>query len=433
MDKNLKENDQNSKWNEEAKAAFNEFKKRRLTLPSPPNVSQERFEPKRFKRSKANISNSRFSPNDFCVSDDQNNIQSSTFSDQFMSVDIDNSEFDKTEVVCDEAEKNIAVIREMISNKDDPYAIIEKLTDSFANYYKNSRDLLQKMSNDCAMRVNRLNNQIVSLENDLYNKIDEIQVKSDDKIKAIEVAQKCSKESCVLWLSFVDAKEIEKLRSKNKPELIRESKAVLQRMDIWTNNASRVILDATIQKVTVRFDKEYRNELVLGIKFLSPYIVRDIKRLVTDFVKNQYLNKNFNAVRYTLRDNWSQDIWKILRVCYDLMNFKLIEKVLVMDSGIAVFYTKKDGNIKSNLANKTELNRYLIRNEGDLNALRENISDVACNITTFQFYDSNYFKMNCNERKLHKEKFKADIGANEQMINVAEEPAKSSSNDTSHC
>ena len=126
--------------------------------------------------------------------------------------------------------------------------------------------------------------------------------------------------------------------------------------------------------------------------------------------QQQYLSKNYDSVRYTVRDNWSQEIWKILRVCYDLVNFKRIDKAHVTDTGVLVIYNKK--NDSNNPQEKDDSVRVLIRNEKDLNALRVNVSDVACSITAFQFYDSNYFKMNHTARKSHKDKFASNMPMN---------------------
>ncbi|CAG9799248.1 unnamed protein product [Chironomus riparius] len=433
----LNENDQTPKWSIEAKAAFTEFRKRRRTLPSPPYINHEKSIPIP-KKQRGNIfgnsinnANGRSIANEFNAINDEANVENSTFSEHFMSVDLDlDSELDRTEVLCDDAEKNIALVREMINNKNDPYVILEKLTDGLSEYYKNSREALQKINSDNATRINRLNGQIVSLENDLYKKIDEVQENSDEKIKAIEISQKCTKESNTLWISFVDPGEVEKLRLKNRPDLIRETKNILNRMNIWTNSSNRMILDVNVQKVTVKIDGEYKNELILGAKFMNSYIVRDLKRLIMEYVKTQYLNKNYDSVRYTVRDNWSQEIWKILRVCYDLVNFKLIDKAQVTDTGVLVAYDKR--NDKNNSQAKDDTIRVLVRNEKDLNALRVNINDVACNISTFQFYDSNYFKMNNCGRKSHKDKFASSMPM-KQLSAVHEEPVNPTSSNTPSC
>lgn len=175
-------------------------------------------------------------------------------------------------------------------------------------------------------------------------------------------------------------------------------------MNIWLNSMDRQIFDVVIQKVTVKVDSGYSNETIMGIRFINHVTVQDLKRLVMDFAKKQFVAKNYDAVRYTVRDNWSPMIWKLLRVCYDLSSFNLIDKAHVSESGIQVHFknveTQADGE-------RNEINmKTLIRTERDLDRLRMNIRDAGCDLPTFCVYDGNYFKLNPNQRKLYKESLK---------------------------
>lgn len=62
----------------------------------------------------------------------------------------------------------------MIKNNGDTYDILEKLTNDFAEFYKKSREMFQKLNSDNSSRINRLNNQIVTLENNIYDKINSV-------------------------------------------------------------------------------------------------------------------------------------------------------------------------------------------------------------------------------------------------------------------
>ena len=169
-------------------------------------------------------------------------------------------------------------------------------------------------------------------------------------------------------------------------------------MKIWTNLANRIIIDTFIQKIAIRSNVGFENELIMGIKFSNSVVVKELKGLITGYAKQQYLDENYDAVRYTVRDNWSADIWRLLRVCYDLSNFKLIDKVYVNDIGIAVTYTIKTPNSDDKTL------RMLLKNESDLNELRMNVNDTCSNISTFEFYSGEYFKLNHEGRKSYKEK-----------------------------
>ncbi|KAL7016119.1 hypothetical protein ACKWTF_016832 [Chironomus riparius] len=172
---------------------------------------------------------------------------------------------------------------------------------------------------------------------DVHNLVSKPLKIGDERFKALELSQKCLNENNVLWLSFTDPKEIDELRVKTKNELIRETKKIFSRMDIRLNNVNRAIIDVYTKKIAIRTSNGYDNELIMGIKFLNSGVVRDLKYLAISYTKKQFESKNYDAIRYIIRDNWSSDIWKLLRVCYDLRCFKLIDKAHVSDAGIMVF------------------------------------------------------------------------------------------------
>ena len=403
-------------WNDEAKAAFSDFRKVKRSLPSPHESNQTNDSTKKYRRidtrnvrlnsqivNRKNLFDLNRRSSDLNISNDENAIKNSTFADRHMSIDqIDcESDFDRTEVLCDEIEKNVALTREMIKNKSDAYDILDKLTSDFADFYKKTREMFQKISSENSVRINRMNSQIVSLENNFFEKINKVCEQNDDRLNAFELSDKCSKESCFLWISFTDPAEIENLRLMNKIELIRETKNIFSRMAIWLNSINRQILDVVIQKVAIKKGKDYENENVLGVKFINNLTVQELSRLVMDFAKKQYITKNYDAIRYTVRSNWSPMIWRILRVCYDLASFNLIDKAYVGESGIIAYYTTSktlENNVLKNISAK-----FTIRNEKDLNELRQKIGDVGCEFPSFTMYDGNYFKLSPTERKIYKD------------------------------
>lgn len=407
------------KWNGEQKAAFNEFKKRRRSLPSPPDVEGTfNNTPKKTKRldifnnkSSRTNNNKPKSPvninhtvvhenNDFQL---DTNLRSSTMSEQFMSMETSESGLDLTEVQCDEFDKNLASTLEMIKNKADPHSILEKLVSQISENNKKTQDRLQKINNDYVTRCNFLNDQLVKLENSMIKKINYVIEKNVERFKALEMSQKCLNENNILWLSFTDPKEIDELRLKTKSELIRETKNIFSRMNIRLNNVNRAIIDVLIQKIAIKTSNGYDNELIMGIKFLNSGVVRDLKYLAISYTKQQFASKNYDAIRYIVRDNWSIDIWKLLRVCYDLTSFKLIEKAHVSDAGIMVYYNKSK-NLDENATVK-DLQKTLIRTEFDLDQLRACVDDVGLEMSTFQFYNSEYFKLNADGRIKYKQSF----------------------------
>lgn len=421
-DEREKEVDPN--WSKEAKQAFNDFKKRKRPLPSP---SDSNHTLNSFKKIKNFNLSSRFNTQSISRRDlfDKNRISNDLFNvsnngsfvnELHMSIDGYDSEMDRTEVVCDNFEKNIAKAREMIKNKADSHDILEKLTDNMAEFYKHTCEMMHKMNTDNALKISQLNYQIVSLENNLHDKLNFINERTDDKLNAIEVSQKCAKESCILWISFTDPKEIELLRLKNKSDLIKETKQIFARMNIWMNSMNRQIFDVFIQKVSVRSEKGFGNELLLGIKFISSITVQELKRLVMDFAKRQFMAKKYDDVRYTVRENWSPTLWKLLRVCYDLSSFGLIDNAHVCETGIQVYVTLHD--ISNDGEKKSIQTKLIVKTESDLDSLRAKIGDVGSEFSTFRVYDGNYFKLNVKERIMYKEKFKKKLATEEHSSSL---------------
>ena len=178
-------------------------------------------------------------------------------------------------------------------------------------------------------------------------------------------------------------------------------------MEIQLNSVNRVITDVFINKVSIKTSNGYENELIMGVKFLNSGVVRDLKRLAFSYAREQFISKNYDAIRYIIRDNWSVDIWKLLRVCYDLASFKLIQKAHVSDAGIMVYYNNSESTSDNNTTVK-ENHKTLIRTESDLDELRSSVKDVGLEMSSFQFYNSEYFKLNAVERKNYKQRFIKD-------------------------
>lgn len=413
----------NSKWNEESRATFNEFKRRRRNLPSPSDVDENT----NFKKRKQNVFSrvttenrrnlfdknrdlkANHNPNELFSKKDPVLVNSTLCgSEKFLSMDVSEDELNKTEVPCDEYEQKLAAVQSMIKKRDDPYTILEKIVNDLAENHSRHKALIQKVNDDNVKRCQQLNEQQVALENEIMEKIKYVYEKNQERMNAIEISQKCGTESNILWLSFADPREIEKLRLNNRNELIREAKKIFTRMDIWMNNPLRAIVDTFIKKIAIKTGNGFENEMIMGVKFSNSNTVRELKSLVMKFAKENYLQQNLDRIRYTIRDNWSSDIWRLLRVCYDLTHFKLLKRTNVLDNGIIVYYDEIDSD--SNEVQRS----MLIRCESDLDDLRKAVKDVSLNIPAFEFYDGNYFKMSPSERKEHKDKSALEKVLNEE-------------------
>lgn len=275
---------------------------------------------------------------------------------------------------------NINKIREMIANRSDPYDIFERIVNELSENYTKCCEIIRKNDESSLNRCSDLNDQVVSLENDINSKMNCAKQQSENNMNAIDLTLKCKEEVNILWITFTDPAEIEKLRSKNKSELIQETKNIFARMNIKLDKPHKTIIDVLIQKVSVRFDNSFENEYILGVKFSNAIAVSYLKHQITDYGKKEFINKNFDLIRYSVRNFWSHKIWKLLRVCYDLKNFNLVDKVSVTEHGITVSYKS------ANQQNKDSrwMQRKLIRNVDDLNILRSEVGDICNEFSTFQ-------------------------------------------------
>jgi len=427
-----------SAWNDEAKAAFTAFKKKKRNLPSPGEVDNPvnaNKKPRRLDAVSRKYSNRtafrnqltdrnrdlNIAQNDPFVPTD-NNIKSSTMSEKFMSMDVSEFDSDKTEVVCGDIEKNLAPLHEMIAKKEDPYIILEQIVQQLAESQKKYAERINKLTLDYARLSAHHNDQLVSLENRMMKEVVKIHQRSEDRLNAIEFTYKCSNENNILWLSFADSNEIGNLRIKTKAELINEAKNILTRMNIWCKTGDRTIVDVFTQKISIKTENGFDNEMIMGIKFLNSYAMRDVRRLAAQYAKNQFIAKNYDSIRYIVRDNWSSEIWKLLRVCYDLNRVNLIDKAAVCDAGIQVFFKKIF--VTEEGIEETKNLKTLIRTESDLDELRVDVSDIALNVPSFQLYDGNYFKMNNDERNQFKNSLK--------ITNIDKAPELQSASDVPH-
>lgn len=298
--------------------------------------------------------------------------------------------------------KNLNIIRELIAKRSDPYAIFEKIVNEMSENYTKCCEIINKYGDSSITRSSNLNDQLVSLENKIITKINDVQKKSDEKSDEIDLKMKCKEEVNILWISFTDPAEINDLRMKKKSDLLCEAKKIFNRMNIKLDKPHKAIMDVIIQKISVKTKNSYENELILGIKFTNASIVNYMKRRITEYGKNEFINENYDLIRYSVRSYWSLKIWKLLRVCYDLKNFKLIEKVNVTDKGIEV--THRKSLYQSNNYNERVFKK-LVLNENDLNVLRSEVNDVCKDLSAFQFYNGNYLKLEFDKRKEFKLKF----------------------------
>jgi hypothetical protein len=316
----------------------------------------------------------------------------------------DNTEFDQMSAtssnkpVCESFESSLGEIKNMIKKKKDVYAILEKIVLNLSACHERCCSNLASVREESIKNYVKLAKKHAELD-DHSKKVSQSQEANSERIESLEIAQKCSTEGTMLYMSFTDPREVEALKSKSKDELKEEAWNIFARMDIDVDDPCRAILDAYLKTLPTKCGTKVGSELVLCLQFSSVAVTADMKKLVSRFGKQKFLEKDFDKIRYHSRDNWSVGVLNPLKVCYDLQSFNLIQYVNVKDGGIAVTYSYKTNGISCRRTS-------LIRTEADLNKLRMTVGDVCSHLSTYQLYTEAYFKLGRNARMKIKESYK---------------------------
>ncbi|KAG5666274.1 hypothetical protein PVAND_017608 [Polypedilum vanderplanki] len=405
-----KTNNNNDKFqmlDEKSKQEFREFSRQKRQLTSPENIStpdgKRRNQLQRSQQSSRSsnygkslnfksINNITFDP--LPRPDDSIIIKSplinSTISSNFESVNDsidgnDENPFDLTEVNCDEFEKSLAQVSEMITNRADPHEILRKIADELAVTHKTYKESIAKINKNVFKRISAIHCQQIDSENRMIAKMSQIYQASTEHYNAIELSK------------------VDNLLLKQRSQLLAEVKQIFKRMNIWINTPNRMIMDIYLQKVSVRENNSFGSEQLLAVKFLSSNVVVEIKKQISTFNKTLYAEKKFNSIRYFARDNWSSSIWKFLRIGYELSSlFSSIKYVNVSESGVLISYYDKTESTE-------KLKRFLIRNENDTNKFRTIIGDIALEVSALIFYSGDYFALSKQERLAHRQHYISQV------------------------
>lgn len=207
-----------------------------------------------------------------------------------------------------------------------------------------------------------------------------------NRIQSIETKMACTSDLNKIWITFTCDKELEQL--KTKTNLITEAKNILKRMDINVDKFGMLpIRTARLQHIKV----EKNVILTLCVAFSQDKIASIVRRQIMKFNSVLEEENRLSDMRYNERIFWSKDVFKLLKVCWELKRVKLIEFVNVHAEGIRVVYkAQKDEQPVTESVN--------ITNFSDVDMLRKNINDIHSDTSTYILYDDDYFKLNFRER-----------------------------------
>lgn len=206
---------------------------------------------------------------------------------------------------------------------------------------------------------------------------------NSDKIQSIETKLACNKDLHKVWITFTCEKELEALKSAGN--LIQEAKKILHRMEIDINEYGFLpIRSVNFQHIRI----ERSDVLTLCISFKSDKLASIVRRQIMKYNAKLDEEGRLTEMRYNEKIFWCKDVWKILKICWELKRVKLIDFVNVHVDGIRIQYT-----------NNEKLTSYMnITNFADIDRLRKIVNDIYAETTCTMLYDNDYFKLNYNSR-----------------------------------
>lgn len=210
---------------------------------------------------------------------------------------------------------------------------------------------------------------------------------NSNRIQSIETKSACSDDLHKVWITFTCDKELDHLKSCGN--LIVESKNILKRMEINIDKFGFLpIRAAYFQHIKV----ESNVVLTLCIAFTSEKVASMVRRQIMLFnVKLEEENK-LSEMRYNEKIFWSKNVWKVLKICWELKRVKLVDYVNVRVDGICVQFTAPESQ-QSNTPN-----RMVITSFTDLDCLRKAVKDIHTDSSCTAIYDDDYFKLRYADR-----------------------------------
>lgn len=212
---------------------------------------------------------------------------------------------------------------------------------------------------------------------------------NSNRIQSIETKMSCNDDLHKIWITFTCDNELENLKSCSN--LIGETKKILKRMEIDIEKFGFLpIRSAHFQHIKVE------NNMVptLCVAFTNDKIASAVRRQIMLFNIRLEEENRLSEMRYNEKIFWSKNVWKVLKICWELRRAKLIDYVYVHVDGIRVQYS-----VPSNSENQQSISRRMvITNFSDIDCLRKIVNDIHSDSPCSVIYDDDYFKLKFAER-----------------------------------
>lgn len=209
---------------------------------------------------------------------------------------------------------------------------------------------------------------------------------NSNRIQSLETKNCCQKDLQKIWITFTCEKEITELQKSRN--LIAETRKIFERMNIDLNELG-IMPIKSVHFQHIRIGKSY--VLTLCVTFMTEKIAAFVRQRMIQFNSLLEDSGKLNEMRYSERIFWSKDVWKLLKICWELKRVNLISAVRVHTEGINATFVEKSGNEEK----KAVIN---ITSFADIDTLRIRVSDIYHDVACEQVYHDQYFMMSYAER-----------------------------------
>jgi len=279
----------------------------------------------------------------------------------------------KVDALRDNLKVDISNVMLIAKNKDQIVLAFEKLCSILVDY----NDKLFSLHDQT--QQNLLKILALKKDQEIYNGIRDVKIKSNSNaIQSLDMASNCEKDLKKVFITFTCPNELKHLQ--NSENLIRDVKHIFARMNIDMDMLGIMpIKSAFFQHIKIK-DKY---ELALCVSFINAGIASYVRKKITFFNSNLYEKGKIDEMRYCERMYWSKNVWKILKIGWELKRLKMIDRVKVCSDGIIVHYAAKTMKLRC-------LN--------DVDNLRKEVHDLYSDVSCEIFYDDNYFTLRYEDR-----------------------------------
>lgn len=280
--------------------------------------------------------------------------------------------------------------------------------------FKKTNDLIQAMNDRHNLLIRQLSASqskhtdfVASEINALRCEIDQVKSSHQEEIETLQIIDSSRSDLKKFWIRFKFRGEAQDIRGRgNYPT---EIKKILDKMGIKFNLGILPLESAFFQDR--KFGGSSIPEIALCCNFVNSTIARRVKIDIANFNKGLEEKGQSDLVRYFTTVSWSENVWKILRICFEIKGNGLLNSAFVTNEGIKVQYetdlAPEDPN--DTVVDPPKVVTTKINSMSALDELRKSINDFNYQLPAVQVYNSEYFNLSTEQRKEFRMNYQQEI------------------------